>query len=480
MFAPDSVFAGSYDYSTVFLSILIAVVSSYSALRLAERVNAARGWAVLPWLFGGATALGISMWSMHYTAMLAFRLPVPVLYDWPTALLSLAAATGASVIGLLFVRPGRLGWRRALAGSVFIGSGIVGLHYIAMASMRLSAVCDYSPVLVALSLVIAVGFSLLSLWLTFLFRHEVGRMVRRIGSALLMGTAISAMHYTGMAAGHFRSIAAAPNLSHAVNISLLGMAGAGIVTVMVIEIAGLTSLVDRLREQSKQLDATSEQLRALSVRLQSAREEESARIARELHDELGSALTRLKWDLELIRKENLGTKNEVELDEVGQKIDEMIQLVDATIETVRRISAELRPSILDDLGLIPALRWQTDQFRKRTGMETNFDSSLETIDLTAQRSTAVYRIFEEALTNIMRHAGATRVDVKLERDNGNLILTIRDNGRGITVAEKTDRSSLGLLSMRERANLIGGQIDITGNEGEGTIVMARFPITGEQ
>src|SRR5258708_4188033 len=319
MLAPDSVLAGSYNYSTVVLSILIAMVSSYSALRLAERVNAARGRALLPWLFGGATALGISIWSMHYTAMLAFRLPVPVLYDWPTALLSLAAAIGASVIGLLFVRPGRLGWRRALAGSVFVGSGIVGLHYVAMGSMRLSAVCNYSAVPVALSVVIAIGFSLLSLWLTFLFRHEIGRIVRRTGSALLMGTAISAMHYTGMAAVHFRSIAAAPDLSHAVNISVLGMAGAGIVTVMVIEIAGLTSLVDRLREQSKQLDATSEQLRALSVRLQSAREEESTRIAREIHDELGSALTRLKWDLEIIRKEKLATKNEVELKKLGQK-----------------------------------------------------------------------------------------------------------------------------------------------------------------
>jgi len=478
MFAPDSVLAGSYNYSTVVLSILIAMVSSYSALRLAERVNAARGWAVLPWLFGGATALGISIWSMHYTAMLAFRLPVPVLYDWPTALLSLAAAIGASVIGLLFVRPGRLGWRRALPGSVFVGSGIVGLHYVAMASMRLSAVCNYSPVLVALSVVIAIGFSLLSLWLMFRFRHEVDRIVRRTGSALLMGTAISAMHYTGMAAVHFRSIAAAPDLSHAVNISVLGMAGAGIVTVMVIEITGLTSLVDRLRQQSKQLDATSEQLRALSVRLQSAREEESTRIAREIHDELGSALTRLKWDLEIIRKENLATKNEVELEKLGQKIDEMIQLTDATIDTVRRISAELRPGILDDLGLIPALRWQTGQFRERTGIETNFNSSLERIDLTPSQSTAVFRIFEEALTNIMRHARATRVEVKLEQDNGNLILTIRDNGRGITAAEQTDRSSLGLLSMRERANLIGGQIDITGNEGGGTVVTVRLPITG--
>lgn len=478
MFAPDSFLAGSYDYPTVFLSILVALVSSHSALRLAERVHGTRGWAVLPWLLGGAMALGISMWSMHFTGMLAFRLPIPVMYDWPTAFLSLSAATGASLIGLLFVRPERLGWSRALAGSIFVGSGIVGLHYIGMASMRLSAMCAYDSKLVALSVVFAIGFSLLSLWLTFLFRHDSGHRLQRIGGALLMGTAISAMHYTGMAAADFRALAAAPDLSHAVNISGLGMAGIGIVTVMVIEIAVLTSLADRLKEQSGQLDTTSEQLRALSMRLQTAREEESTRIAREIHDELGAALTRLKWDLELIRNENLGTQDKAELKKLGQKIDEMIQLVDATIDSVRRIASELRPTVLDDLGLIPALRWETDQFHERTGIETNFDSSLEGIDLTPQHSTAVFRIFEEALTNVMRHAQATRVDVKLEQDNDELVLTIRDNGRGITAAEKADRLSLGLLSMRERANIIGGRTDIAGNK-EGTVITVRLPISGQ-
>lgn len=478
MFAPDSFLAGSYDYPTVFLSILVALVSSRSALRLAERVHGTRGWAVVPWLLGGAMALGISMWSMHFTGMLAFRLPVPVMYDWPTSLLSLSAATGASLIGLLFVRPERLGWSRALAGSIFVGSGIVGLHYIGMASMRLSAMCSYDSKLVALSVVFAIGFSLLSLWLTFLFRHDSGHRLQRIGGAILMGTAISAMHYTGMAAANFTALAAAPDLSHAVNISGLGVAGIGIVTVMVIEIAVLTSLADRLKEQSGQLDTTSEQLRALSMRLQTAREEESTRIAREIHDELGAALTRLKWDLELIRKENLGAQDKAELEMLGQKIDEMSQLIDATIDAVRRIASELRPTVLDDLGLIPALRWETNQFHERTGIETNFDSTLEGVDLTPQHSTAVFRIFEEALTNVMRHAQATWVDVKLEQDNDELVLTIRDNGRGITAAEKADRLSLGLLSMRERANIIGGRTDIAGNE-EGTVITVRLPISGQ-
>jgi signal transduction histidine kinase len=413
---------------------------------------------------------------MHYTAMLAFRLPVAIMYDWPTALLSLLAATGASLIGLLFVRPERLGWSRALAGSVFVGSGIVGLHYLAMASMRLSAACTYDSWLVALSVGLAVGFSLLSLWRTFLFRKDSGHRLQRIGSALLMGTAISAMHYTGMAATHFRTLAAAPNLSHAVHPSILGVAGVGIATVIMIEISVLTSLADRLNLRTIQLETTGKQLRALAARLESAKEEEAIRIAREIHDELGSDLTRLKWDLELVKKEHSGPHDKHQMKMLGQKIDEMVQLVDATTDTVRRISAELRPSALDDLGLAAALRFQTRQFQDRTGIVTDCDCFVDDLGLDQPQSTAIFRIFEEALTNIMRHSGATTVDVILEKDNGGLVLSIRDNGRGITEAEKRDPLSLGLLGMRERVNLMGGEITVTGTKGEGTVVTIRIHI----
>jgi signal transduction histidine kinase len=413
---------------------------------------------------------------MHYTGMLAFRLPIPIMYDWPTSLLALSAATGGSLIGLLFVRLERLGWNRALAGSVFVGSGIVGVHYIAMASMRLSAECTYDFRIVALSVVVAIGFSLLSLWLTFLFRHDSGHTLRRIGSALLMGTAIWAMHYTGMAAAQFRTLAVAPSLSHAVNISVLGAAGVGIATAMMIEISVLTSLLDRLNLRTIQLETTGQQLRALAARLESAKEEEAIRIAREIHDELGSDLTRLKWDLELIKKEHAGPQDKDEMEKLSQKIDGMVQMVDATTDTVRRISAELRPNALDDLGLAAALRFKTRQFQERTGIVTDCDCFVEDLGLNQQQSTAVFRVFEEALTNVMRHAGATTVDVAIEKENGDLVLTIRDNGRGITEAEKVDPLSLGLVGMRERVNLIGGEIDITGTEGEGTVVTIRIQI----
>jgi PAS domain S-box-containing protein len=250
----------SYDYRVVALSIVIAVLASYAALDLGERVTATRRLARLAWLLGGATTMGIGIWSMHYTGMLAFHLPVPIWYHWPTTVVSLLTAIVASVVGLFVVSRPHMGAWRAIAGSLGMGGAIVGLHYISMAAMRLPAMHHYALPLVVLSGVLAVVFSLLSLWLTFLLRDEAGGWrVRRVISALLMGTAITAMHYTAMAAVTFTPSAAVPDLSHAVSISFLGTVGITVVTVMVLCVVLLMVLVDRLREQRALLDALFEQ-----------------------------------------------------------------------------------------------------------------------------------------------------------------------------------------------------------------------------
>ena len=237
----------------------------------------------------------------------------------------------------------------------------------------------------------------------------------------------------------------------------------------------LRDITDRKRAEEL-LRATSEQLRALSARLQSAREEEGARIAREIHDELGSALTTLKWDLETIDRENVEARDNADLGSIREKIAAMMQLIDTTTHTMKRISSELRPSILDDIGLVEAIDWQTQQFQTRTGIICNCDCGLENVDITQEQSTAIFRIFQEALTNILRHAQATQVDVAVKHEAGELVLTIKDNGRGISDEEKTSPQSLGLLGMRERVSLIGGQIDITGAKGEGTVATVRVPL----
>jgi signal transduction histidine kinase len=153
----------------------------------------------------------------------------------------------------------------------------------------------------------------------------------------------------------------------------------------------------------------------------------------------------------------------------------MLRLTETTISSVRRISSELRPSVLDDLGLVEAIEWQAGQFQARTGIICRCDCSLENLDLGREQSTAIFRIFQEALTNSLRHAQATSVDIMMKVEAEEFVLTIIDNGRGITENEKSGSQSLGLLGMHERAHLIGGKLNITGIEGEGTMITVRVP-----
>jgi signal transduction histidine kinase len=158
------------------------------------------------------------------------------------------------------------------------------------------------------------------------------------------------------------------------------------------------------------------------------------------------------------------------------KIGAMQETIHTTIDAVRRIASELRPSILDDLGLLEAMEWQAEQFQARTGIRTHWCCSVEKVDLGPRQSTAVFRIFQEALTNVLRHSQATRVDIWVEEEPGQLRITIQDNGSGITDAQKSAPQSLGLLGMQERARLAGGAIEIRGREDEGTVVTVRLPL----
>lgn len=237
-------------------------------------------------------------------------------------------------------------------------------------------------------------------------------------------------------------------------------------------------IAERKRAE-EQLNATSEQLRALSESLRSAREEEGTRIARELHDELGSALTSLKWDLEEMSKRCSEPVDQTDYSVLRARTEEMMALVDDILSNVRRISSELRPGVLDDLGLIAAIEWQARQFESRSGIICNIDSLVDDLQLNREQSTAIFRILQEALTNILRHAQASQVNILVEELDEELVLEVRDNGRGITEDQIAGSHSLGLIGMRERVHLLGGRIEITGSAGRGTVLTLRAPIHAE-
>jgi PAS domain S-box-containing protein len=231
----------------------------------------------------------------------------------------------------------------------------------------------------------------------------------------------------------------------------------------------IASDLSAMKRTEQELRASSEQLRNLAARLLSVREEEGTRIAREIHDELGQSLTAVKIDLSWLAR-RLSRRN----GQMLEKIRSTLQLADSLIQSVRRISTELRPGILD-LGLAAALEWQAQEFQTRTGIQCKLRLPAQAV-VAPNVSTALFRIFQEALTNIARHAKATRIDVVLQKQRGGLVLLIRDNGRGFDQADPAVSKSLGLLGMQERAVSLGGRVNISSAPGKGTRVTAWIPL----
>ncbi|HLX11560.1 MAG TPA: response regulator [Bacteroidota bacterium] len=226
----------------------------------------------------------------------------------------------------------------------------------------------------------------------------------------------------------------------------------------------------------EELKNSNRQLRALSVHLQSVREDERTQIAREVHDELGQTLTGLRLDIAWLEKKIVGA-NFFNKEFMVEQIQSMSKLIDGAIQNVRKIATELRPRVLDDLGLIPTLEWQTSEFRQRTGIECIFRSNVDEISLDSDRATALFRILQESLTNVARHSNAKRVSVSLQHRRDSVILEIMDNGVGIQNTNPATVTSLGLLGMRERAEAFGGSFSVTGIAGKGTTVTVKLPIS---
>ena len=577
---------GSHDYRLVALSILISILAAYAANSLVDRLKDARGRVWFGWLIGGATADGIGIWSMHFTAMLGYRLPLPVQYDWPTVAISLLVGIFGSAAALIALSQSEIGWLCTWGAGIFMGGmGISGMHYSAMAAMRLQGMHHYDITLVILSVALAIVIS--SMAVTVLQNATLSRRWRIHGGAVLRGLANPVMHFTAMAAIAFMSVSELPDLSHAVSISSIGVIGISIVPVMVLVVGILTPVADRLRKQRTLLDelfeqapqavalvsaddrivrvnreftrlfgyspqetvgsrldeltvpddaleeyqrlaemsahgqrvdaesirkrkdgsrlqtsiirvpvsvpreeietyaiyrditerklaeeelrASRAQLRALAAYLQTVREAERKHIARELHDEIGEGLTAIKLALERSAS--------------GQPADATTELARALalanelIGRVRDLSLELRPAMLDDLGLMAALRWHFERYSDQFKIAVDFKhSDLADRRFSPESETAAYRIVQEALTNVARHAQIDKVAVQLDVDEDLLRVQIKDEGVGFDPDSLPAEKAGGLTGMRERAIMLGGRLWLESAAGLGTMLRAEIPL----
>ncbi|HMV86909.1 MAG TPA: PAS domain S-box protein [Blastocatellia bacterium] len=245
------------------------------------------------------------------------------------------------------------------------------------------------------------------------------------------------------------------------------------------EILGLVVVARDITEHQRaaeNLENSRSELRALSAQLQSVREEERMRIAREIHDELGQVLTGLKMDVVSLARRMADAQAQADWQHLQERAQSIAVLINNAILTVRKISTELRPGLLDAVGLTAAIEWQAQEFEKRTGIKCELHLPQSNIALDQNRAVAIFRIFQEILTNVTRHAQATKVSVLLEERDKHLFLEARDNGRGIRASEFSNPKSLGLLGMRERALLLGGEFNIRGARGKGTSITVRIPL----
>lgn len=233
---------------------------------------------------------------------------------------------------------------------------------------------------------------------------------------------------------------------------------------------------EELSARTRELEASHREIRIMASNLESAREKEALRISREIHDELGQSLTAIAIDVACLQQDVAGTRQSARKTRVENRLEAMSALLAETTRRVQRIASDLRPPILDDLGLSSTLEWLAQDFAVRTGIDCFWRARIETSRLDPQKATAIYRIFREVLTNVARHARATRVEMSLTVVEGKLVLETVDNGIGFDTAKGRDRGSIGLMGMRERALIVGGEVEIASAPGHGAAVRVRIPL----
>ncbi len=496
----------TYDGLLVVFSIIVAVLAAFVALDMASRIVASRGRSASAWLLlGGAAAMGGGIWAMHFIGMLACHLPMQITYDVPVTLLSLLLADLASGLALYTAARGTLSKTRLLGAGAVMGAGIVSMHYVGMAAMQVAPPPHYDPAMVVLSGVVALAASLVSIRSAFQLRLEgmLSAFWRKTGSALVMGAGIAGMHYTAMAATrldpHMVSTVSPWQIDNGWLAVIVGTLSIGFMAGTLLVAAFDAYVATQATDHAQQQRQLNDQLQRLVADLVEARaglearvaertreiqmlsrhlvetvETERRQLARELHDRVGQNLTALGINLEIIRA-NANAEGQQDL---RSRLDDSIALVQATADAIENVMAELRPPMLDEHGLRVALQWYGRKFSQRTGIDVQVWGDDRGERPSREIEIALFRIAQEALNNVARHARGTRVDVAFEQQDREFVLSVWDDGIGFDQAQSLTppaRPHWGLGTMRERAEAVAGRFEVISTVGGGTRVVVRIP-----
>jgi NO-binding membrane sensor protein with MHYT domain/two-component sensor histidine kinase len=488
---------GTYNGWLVVVSVAVAGVASFVALDMASQVTAAQkraaAWA---WTIGGAITIGAGIWSMHFVGMLAFTLPIPMSYDIPITGVSLLLPIVVSGFGLRQASRPMVSRSRILLSGLIVGLGIVAMHYTGMAAMQMQPPIRYQPSLVGLSILIAVAGSVVSVWSSFKLRMETlfSAVMKKTGSALMAAAGIVGLHYTAIAAARF-----APDsvcTVRAQNIDSFGLAAtvAGfclsfqLMTLMISAFhayraeqasrsaASLRETAIDLEQQRRELETrVSERTAELSRanrKIVEVQESERQELSRELHDRVGQNLTALGINLDILRTQGLSQGRA----DLRARLEDSIALVEATADAIENVMTELRPPMLDDHGLLSALQWYAKQFSQRTGIEVTVRGEEPARRPGQEIEITLFRIAQEALNNVAKHARAAHVDLALEQSDTESVLSMSDDGVGFD-PQALSGPGRGMATMRERAQSVGGYFEVRAAPNDGTRIMVRIPLS---